>query len=423
MPKLNKLVKKAAKLAKKTGKRAWNDPEVKALVKSVASQTKSEVLRGVRGGLSSFSGGRITGNGDYKTSGNINGGGGASRRGNRVASSIVIEREEYVRPIVSSSTAKGDVILKFRVNPANRNLQPWGATVASGYESWEPLQYLVCYETTSVDALNSVDTSLGKVVLAAQYNTYARDWDSFNELTNANDKVLGKPSESLMLGLECKPSMRGAKTLYVSSTDPSTAGKAFYDLCDFYVAVTGMQGTSVRIGELKVRYKIRLFNPIVRDSEMKPMLVGTQATVTSTTEPLLASSTWTENLSTMYGGTVTNTATAVTFTFSPIPGRLRLDVDHLRYGASTARVGSAITVTAFSLGVSLTVTEDASLTVSGGITYVSPNATTTHMVSIGGYIIPQDADQVVVTWAAGTGASGDTVRVKILGTPYESSDF
>lgn len=423
-----KIAKKILKVARKGANKVRKDPELRALVKSVASQTKSLVLNEVKAGLSGMTGGKITGSGDYRISGNIRaGGGGGRRKGNSVASSIVIEREEFVRPLVSSTTAKGDVILKFRINPGNRNVFRWGADVALGYESYKPEQCFFMFESTSGDALNSTDTSLGKVVLAAQYNTYARDWDSFTELMNANDKAFGKPSENLMLGLECKESLRGAKTLYVSATDPATAGKAFYDLCDVFVGITGVQAQSLKAGELKVRYKFRLFNPIVRDSEIPSILCGASAAITSTSDPLIASSTWVENLSTAFGGSVSNTATVVTLNMVPTPGRVRLNVLYKRSGTSQTRTCPTLNVTAFSLGITAgAVTQDTSLT---GVVIDNPHysgavASQTSSGYAGNYVIPPDTDQIVITFGGSpVGVSGDTVQLQIIGTPYESSDF
>lgn len=417
-------LKKAGAAGKKLIKKVANDPEVQALIRSTASQVKQQVIGGVRAGMSGMTGGRITGSGDYVLSRNIRGGGNVNF-GNRTASSIVIEREEFVGAIVSSSTAKGATITKYRFNPGNYVVAPWGSAIALGYESWEPLQAFVLYKPTSGDALNSTDSSLGKVVLAAQYNTYARDWDSVIELENANDSVIAKPSQAMALGLECARNLRGAKTLYVSATDPNNSGKAFYDLCDFYAASVGCQGTSVRLGDLFVRYKIRLFNPIVRDSEVPEVFVGAQGTASGTGTPLMTTMTVVENVSTKLGGAVSvGSSTAITLTLRPLVGRARLSMDWRANGSSAARTAWTITPTCSALGVDKTssIATDTSLVAAGAI-YWSAAGTTTSQNNVGYWVIPTDVDSITLTWSGGTNAASDVLTLILNISPYESSDF
>ena len=423
MGKIKKVVNKAKRAMKKGLNSVKNDPELRALVKNTASQLKGELVSGIRAGLTEASGGRITGSGDYKVSKNVNRGNSISSRSLNVASSIVIEREEFVGQVVSSATAKGFTIQKFRVNPGNYAAFPWGSSVALGYESWEPLSMQFMLKSTSGDSLNSTDTSLGKVCLAAQYNTYARDWDSFPELENANDSVVGKPSDNLLLGIECKKTLRGAKTLYVSQQDPLTSGKPFYDLCDVYVASIGLQGMNVRVSDLFVRYRVKLFNPIVRDSETPDMSFGVQGTIPDTTHALSLTGTIVENLSTKVGGSLTITSTSVlTGVVRPLNGRVRLCIQWGVVGSSTTRTPPTVVVTASSLDVPLTVTDDVSLTASA--VYFHP-ATSAGVgcVSVRNVVLPVNTDTFVITFGTPTLAASDVYQVTATLTPYESSDF
>lgn len=421
--KAKQLLKKAGKSLKNLGRKVANDPEIRKLIADTASQVKHETLNGVRAGMSSYSGGRITGSGDYtwKTSPNINGSVG---RPLAVASSLVIEREEFITPIVSHATAKKLTIQKFRVNPGNYLTHPWGSAIAAGYESYVPISAQILFYSTSGDALNSTDSSLGKVVLAAQYNSYARDWDSFTELENANDSVCGAPSNNLILGLECKKSLRGAQSLYVSSTDPASSGKGFYDLCDFYVATTGLQGQNVRVGDLKIRYRYRLFNPIQRDTELPDVSIFASGTNASANDMLAVTTSITavENLTTKLGGTLTWAANSLTVAgLRPFVGKVRLSVLHNKYGGNGARTGpTSVTVAATGLGVALTVTAD-TLNIDNG----SPaNAGAVGSSQyIGSFQLPVETDSFSITFAGAVGVASDAFRSLFLLTAAESSDF
>lgn len=420
--KAKQLLKQVGRSLKKAGKKVANDKEVRQLIGQTASQVKQEMLNGIRAGMSSYSGGRITGSGDYiwKTSSNINGSVG---RPLAVSNSLVIEREEFITPIVSSATAKGLTIQKFRVNPGNYLTHPWGSAIAGGYESYVPLSAQVLFYSTSGDALNSTDSSLGKVVLAAQYNSYARDWDSFTELENANDSVCGAPSNSLILGLECKKSLRGAQSLYVSSTDPNSAGKGFYDLCDFYVATVGLQGASVRVGDLKIRYRYRLFNPIQRDTEFPDVSILGTGSNASAGDALAVTSSVTayENASTKLGATLAWGVNSLTVSrFRPLVGRVRIAILLSKYGANGARTGHSCAVTASALGTALTVSSDT-------LNIDNPSPANAGAVGsstyVGSFQLPVETDSFVIAFSGGTGVAGDAFRLEVLLSAAETSDF
>lgn len=418
MPKLGKVMKKTMKVAKKAVKKAANDPEVKALAKNTARQLKQQFLAGIKTEMSAYSGGRITGNGDYYVSKNVHGK--VSGRALSVANSIVIEREEFITPVISGA-AKATTIQKYRVNPGNYLLMPWGSAVALGYESWEPLGIQIIFDSTSGTALNSTDTSLGKASLAAQYNTYARDWDSFLELENANDSITKEPCENMLLGIEAKQTLRGAKTLYVSATDPNSAGKGFYDLCDVYVATTGLQGANVRCGDLKIRYRIRLFNPIVRDSQIPISTIQANGTNASANDSLAVTPTVVENMSTKLGASLAWTAnTLVISKLPPFVGKMRLTLQLQKGTTSGTRNGATCTFTGSYLGNAVTVAND-SPSIDQGYPAASETAT------VQGYsaskIYPVETDTITITFTGGTGVSGDTFGLLVVLSSAESSDF
>lgn len=426
---VRKALAKIGKAGRKVAKKIKNDPEVRELARNTAQQFKSELLNGMKSALKTSTGGRITGDGDYVLSKNINRGSGVSNRSISVASSIIIERREFVGQIVSSATNKAQNLQKFRVNPGDPLTFPWGSNVALGYESYEPLSMQFIYEATSGDALNATDTSLGKVALAAQYNTYARDWDTFFELENANDSVVCKPSESAMLGIECKKSLRGAKTLYVSATDPTTSGKGFYDVCDVYVSTIGLQGQSVRCGDLFVVYRLRLFNPIVRDSEFPACGWGISGTVASANVawPLSTAGNVVDRLTNRLGGTVVTTSgDVITVTgIRPFYGRVRLTLQNAFSGSVGSRNGAYFTVTASSLGVALTVTADTYYVTSSatGVNFGSISVSGLTAGTSQSWVLPATTDSFVITASGKGGQANDDSRFMMLLTPYEATDF
>jgi hypothetical protein len=404
-------------------KKLANDPKVKQVIRKEVKMAKRRAmleLNAATGGVS----GKILGMGDYHFSSNFKGAASGPKRALSVANSIIIEREEFIIPVVTDSTVGGKKtkIQKFRVNPGNYITFPWGSQVALGYESYEPLGIQFIFDSTSGELVSGTDTSLGKVCMAAQYNSYARDWDTFIELENANDSVCCATSESAILGIENKPSLRGAKTLYVSQSDPVSAGKGFYDICDVYVATTGLQGVSVRVGDLKIRYRIKLFNPIVRDSEVPSMNIQASFANASANDTLATTTaTLQENLTARHAGaTLTWTAnTLAVANLRPTVGRMLLTVQLQKFGTVGTRVGGSCAYTCSYLGASLTPVASFVNLDQGYPTSVS----SAQSAYSGAQILPAEIDSFTLTFSGFTGVSSDNSRLIITMSPYDTSDF
>nr|UHS71508.1 MAG: hypothetical protein 3 [Sobelivirales sp.] len=419
MPKLKKLAKKAGKAAKKAAAHVARDPAVRQLAKQLGSQLKVHA----RNAASNL----LLGSGDYKTSTNMVGPG---TRFPGMTKSVRIVRREFVAPVVSSATAKGTEILKFRVNPGSYSSGYWISQVARGFQSWKPLQCRLVYEPTSGLAVSSDDTSLGKVVMAAQYNSYARDWDSIIEFQNARDSVTVDPAGGATLLLECKRSQRGAELLYVSAQDPEAAGKAFYDLCDVFVAITGLRGTSVRAGDLYFEWNVEFSDPILRDSELPASYYSVVGTVAGTTDSFIASSSGTHQntvattIGTGLPSQATATASALTLKIKPIPGLVRVNVLWLKYGTSGLR-GAPATCTCVSSYLGNTVDSSVVDTsqVTGGFTGTPLDSTSPSTAYIRVFTLSPNVDQFVLTFGNSAGQSGDTVKCVVSLEALEQSDF
>lgn len=71
-----------------------------------------------------------------------------------------------------------------------------------------------------------------------------------------------KPSETMIHAIECDMSKTPFNMLYVRSNDiPAGMDHRLYDFCEFQIATSGFQGTSVVCGELWVSYQFALLKP------------------------------------------------------------------------------------------------------------------------------------------------------------------
>lgn len=238
----------------------------------------------------------------------------------------VIRFQEYLGDIITSSVANTFKIDTFLINAGNPATFPWLAQVASNYEQYDFEGMLFEFKSTSADALNSVNTALGSVMMATQYDTLDDVFVSKSEMLNYEFSTSCKPSESNIHMIECDPKQTPLGLFYTlfSGATPTGADPRLYHLGRFAIATTGFQGTSVNVGELKVTYQVRLLKP-----KLFATLGGTTGTwFTNTGAAAVGAYTSAAPLGApgfplLMTGTRTNTTTAVvdqvarTITFAP----------------------------------------------------------------------------------------------------------
>jgi len=214
-------------------------------------------------GVGSFIG-RILGSGDYST--NFSDIGSNSMMTASVPAfsgeTTVITHREYIQDIISSSTAGGFKVEDFSLNPGLSATFPWLSSIAQNYEEYDISGMIFEFKSMSGQSINSVNTALGSVVLATQYDPTRPGFEDKQEMENHFFAQSSVPSQSVMHAIECKKGLSPVKTLYIrTGAKPSDADLRWTDFGNFYIATVGLQGTSINLGELWVSYKVTLRKP------------------------------------------------------------------------------------------------------------------------------------------------------------------
>lgn len=190
--------------------------------------------------------------------------------------SIRVTHREFIKDLVVPSDPAAFNLQSFLINPANRELFPWLATMAKQYSQYKIHGMVFAYKTMSSDI--TAGGSLGTVVMATNYNAIDRPFATKIEMENSEFAVSTKPSMSLVHAIECDPKYSGLDVLYVR--DPSyetvdTNDRRFYDYGRFQVATTGLPGTtSTTMGELWVSYDIEFMKPIIGGVDLPGYIPG-----------------------------------------------------------------------------------------------------------------------------------------------------
>lgn len=205
----------------------------------------------------------ITGYGDYTLRKNTLMGVPGVSNPNDIENAYVVSHKEYLGDVISASTPNTFALSAFSLNPGNPRTWEWLSQIACNFEQWVPQGIVFYYKSQSGSALNSVQTNLGTVLMATQYNIYADPFSSRAEMESYEFMTSGVPASDLVHGVECDPSQGAISTFFVDNGILGQSGpdRRFTDIGTFFVATDGFQGTSVPCGELWVTYQVALLKP------------------------------------------------------------------------------------------------------------------------------------------------------------------
>ncbi len=149
------------------------------------------------------------------------------------------------------------------MDPTNSELFPFLSRIAVGFEQYELLGLVFTYQSES--GFNTTSVGQGSVNLAFDYDPANPDPTSLIEVRNMYGARIARPTENIMLPVECQRSqtfepIKFVRQPYGSDTDTrlTTFGKLI-------VATEGNPDNSV-MGTLSVTYNIRLLKPLIRSN-------------------------------------------------------------------------------------------------------------------------------------------------------------
>lgn len=182
---------------------------------------------------------------------------------------VEFSHHEYVGTVNSSVAFNREWVID--INPGLSQSFPWLSTLANSFTSWQMMGAAVHFKSTSAQALNSTNTALGEIFMAANYNNSPSEpsYDSKEQIMQTEWSTSGPPSQNQTLFLECDPKQNGRSVLHTRSG--TVADRQDFDLCRVTVAAQGSQADAI-VGDLFITYQIRL---------MKKQLLGIPARVPS----------------------------------------------------------------------------------------------------------------------------------------------
>lgn len=171
--------------------------------------------------------------------------------------SITFRHREYIADVSSSTSF---VTTTYSINPGLPTTFPFLSAIAQNFQEYDFKGLVFEFKSTSADALNSTNTALGTIILAAQYRADAPAFTDKQQMLNEMWSIDGKPSECRLLPIECAPIENPFNVQYVRTGTITTGDIKMYDLGNLVVGSYGSQASAV-VGELWATYEVVLRKP------------------------------------------------------------------------------------------------------------------------------------------------------------------
>lgn len=174
---------------------------------------------------------------------------------------IFFESMDYVCDVYGNSVFG---VIGYYINPGMQESFMSIAGVASSFEMYKFLELEYYYKPLNVNLLSGTNLSMGFVGIAGSYTSSLVGVNEFNYATNyintkqqflsLDNAVSVVPSEPMKFCFDCK---RSTKENYYVRIGGNVTDLRLSDMGVIYIATGGQQSTNM-LGELYVKYKVRL---------------------------------------------------------------------------------------------------------------------------------------------------------------------
>jgi len=202
---------------------------------------------------------KIIGFGDYKVNSNT------LTVGNQIPEFVnrrhrtVLTNREYLFDLTSTT---GFANTGYVLNPGNSVLFPWLSTIAQNYECYKFLGLVFEFRSTSGASIASVNTALGSVIMATNYDPTQPTYPDRRSMENCEYSTTCSPADSMIHPIECMPGSGVIDTRYVTGGNTVLSGdQNLYNMAKFQIGTVGMQAAGVTLGEVWVSYHVELTKP------------------------------------------------------------------------------------------------------------------------------------------------------------------
>jgi len=177
------------------------------------------------------------------------------------SAAVRIKKREFIDSLVVPEVPGDFSTRSFRLQCTDHRTFPWLASIADHFTEWQLMGCVFSFETSSSNY--SADMALGTIAIGTQYNANERKFRTMEEILQSPYHTRGNPSETLMHGIECDPTLQVSEGLFTRRLG-CDGPPNLYDHGVVTVATEGLPAQAGQvIGRLYVTYDIELSLPVL----------------------------------------------------------------------------------------------------------------------------------------------------------------
>jgi hypothetical protein len=178
---------------------------------------------------------------------------------------VIITHREYLGDLVSGTNSPTSFTTQqFDLNPSLVATFPWLSQIAQNFQEWEPLGIICEYlPQQAFSSISSTTNNLGSVFMVTQYDADQLAPVNKTAVLNEMYSVTGRPSDKLVMPIECDMSQNVFKNLFIAPGGqvPANADQKTYKLGTLFIGSQGVPYAGDILGQIWITYKIRLRKP------------------------------------------------------------------------------------------------------------------------------------------------------------------
>jgi hypothetical protein len=178
--------------------------------------------------------------------------------------SIIVEESEYIAEVTSNSTTFS-LLSTYPINPGQASTFPWLSTIAKNYEKYEFLALQWIYKPEVSQYASNGQT--GKVLLSVDYDASDAPPSTKAQMEDVVPHSDAMPYQQLKLNCRPKEMHANSDAKFIRPGNlPSNTDIKTYDAGNLFVGISGIANNSGTLGELHVKYIVKLSIPILEGS-------------------------------------------------------------------------------------------------------------------------------------------------------------
>lgn len=185
---------------------------------------------------------------------------GSTRNSSSNRREAVFEEDEYIAEVTVANQPNFNNV-QYAVNPGQAATFPWLNVVAQRFEKYE-FEKLEFYYKREVSEF-ATDGQVGKVMMSVDSDASDSAPTTKQQIEDTEPHVDCMPCENMVLAVPPSILRQRTDAHYVRpGAQPSGTDIKTYDVCNLNIATSGILH-NVAVGELHVRYRVRLFHPVL----------------------------------------------------------------------------------------------------------------------------------------------------------------